>query len=82
MIKLVFDEPYNYQFINTDLQKLFKIFDRLIFSNNIKMNAIIREHEKDLEEKKEEEEPKIRNTRNTIEKKWKKKKKDEIKYLH
>ena len=35
------------------------------------MDAIICEHEKELEEKKEEEKPKTRNTRNTTEKKIK-----------
>ena len=31
IIKLVFDKPYNYLFINTDSQRLFKNFDELIF---------------------------------------------------
>ena len=35
IIKLVFDRPYNFLFINTDSQRLFKNFDELIFSDNI-----------------------------------------------
>ena len=35
IIKLVFDKPYNYLFINTDTQKLFKNFDEIIFSDDI-----------------------------------------------
>ena len=35
IIKLVFDKPYNYLFINTDSQRMFKNFDEIIFSNNI-----------------------------------------------
>ena len=34
-IKLVFDKPYNYLFINTDSQRMFKIFDEIIFSDHI-----------------------------------------------
>ena len=35
IIKLVYDEPYNYLFINTDSQRMFKNFDEIIFSDNI-----------------------------------------------
>ena len=35
IIKLVYDKPYNYLFINTDSQRLFKNFDEIIFSDNI-----------------------------------------------
>ena len=35
IIKLVFDKPYNYLFINTDSQRMFKNFDEIIFSDNI-----------------------------------------------
>ena len=35
IIKIVFDKPYNFLFINTDTQRLFKNFDELIFSDNI-----------------------------------------------
>jgi len=35
IIKLVFDKPYNYLFINTDTQKLFKNFDEIIFSDDV-----------------------------------------------
>ena len=35
IIKLVFDKPYNYLFINPDSQRMFKNFDEIIFSNNI-----------------------------------------------
>ena len=35
IIKLFFDKPYNYLFINTDSQRLFKNFDEIIFSDNI-----------------------------------------------
>ena len=35
IIKIVYDQPYNYLFINTDTQKMFKNFDELIFSDNI-----------------------------------------------
>ena len=47
IIKLVFDKPYNYLFINTDSQRMFKNFDGIIFSDNINIDAIIREHEKE-----------------------------------
>ena len=33
IIKLVFDKPYNYLFINTDSQRMFKNFDEIIFSD-------------------------------------------------
>ena len=33
IIKLVFDKPYNYLFINTDSQRMFKSFDEIIFSD-------------------------------------------------
>lgn len=32
--KLVYDKPYNFMFINTDTQRIFKNFDELIFSHN------------------------------------------------
>ena len=35
IIKLVYDKPYNFLFINTDSQKLFKIFDEILISDNI-----------------------------------------------
>ena len=35
IIKLVFDRPYNFLFINTDSQRIFKNFDELIFSDNL-----------------------------------------------
>ena len=35
IIKLVFDKPYNYLFINTDSQRMFKNFDEIILSDNI-----------------------------------------------
>ena len=35
IIRLVFDKPYNYLFINTDSQILFKNFDEIIFSDDI-----------------------------------------------
>ena len=35
IIKIVYDQPYNYLFINTDTQRMFKNFDELIFSDNI-----------------------------------------------
>ena len=35
IIKIVYDVPYNYLFINTDTQRMFKNFDELIFSDNI-----------------------------------------------
>ena len=35
IIKIVYDVPYNYLFINTDAQRMFKNFDELIFSDNI-----------------------------------------------
>jgi len=35
IIKLVFDKPYNYLFINTDSQRMFKNFDEIIFSDHI-----------------------------------------------
>ena len=35
IIKIVYDKTYNYLFINTDMQRMFKIFDELIFSDNI-----------------------------------------------
>ena len=35
IIKLVFNKPYNYLFINTDSQRMFKNFDEIIFSDNI-----------------------------------------------
>ena len=33
IIKLVYDKPYNYLFINTDSQRMVKNFDELIFSD-------------------------------------------------
>ena len=35
IIKIVYDKAYNYLFINTDTQRMFKNFDELIFSDNI-----------------------------------------------
>ena len=35
IIKIVYDKPYNYLFINTDTQRMLKIFDELIISDNI-----------------------------------------------
>ena len=35
IIKLVFDKPYNYLFINTDSQRMFKKIDEIIFSDHI-----------------------------------------------
>ena len=35
IIKIVYDKPYNYLFINTDTQRMFKPFDELIFSDNV-----------------------------------------------
>ena len=35
IIKIVYDVPYNYLFINTDTQRMFKNFDELFFSDNI-----------------------------------------------
>tara|TARA_R100001163_G_C5057916_1_gene194472 strand:- start:1237 stop:1968 length:732 start_codon:yes stop_codon:yes gene_type:complete len=32
--KLVYDKPYNFMFINTDTQRIFKNFDELIFAHN------------------------------------------------
>ena len=35
IIKLVYNKPYNYLFINTDSQRSFKYFDEIIISDNI-----------------------------------------------
>ena len=35
IIKIVFDEKYNFLFINSDSNKLFKNWDEIIFSDNI-----------------------------------------------
>ena len=32
--KLIYDKPFNFMFINTDTQRIFKNFDELIFSHN------------------------------------------------
>ena len=34
IVKIVYDEPYQYLFINTDSQRLFKDFNELIFEND------------------------------------------------
>ena len=33
IIKLVYDKPFNYMFINTDTQRIFKNFDELIIED-------------------------------------------------
>ena len=41
IIKIVFDEKYNFLFINSDSNKLFKIWDEIIFSDNIYIRMLL-----------------------------------------
>ncbi len=34
VLKFVYNEPYQYFFINTDSQRTFKCFDEILFSND------------------------------------------------
>jgi hypothetical protein len=35
IVRVVFDKPYQFLFINTDTQKMYKNFDELIFSEDL-----------------------------------------------
>ena len=70
IIKIVYDQPYNYLFINTDTQRMFKNFDEFIFSDNIQMDVYINDLLKEIEQLKKQEDNKPKY--NTIEKPHKK----------